>query len=297
MSQVYSYVTERIVGLMEKGTIPWERPWQGGGINDPVNITGRRYNGCNFFLLSILGFSKPVFLTFNQIKKAGGTIKKGQEKRHAPVYYWKWLEKTDATTGKLTKFPMLRYFLVWNIEQVEGVELPKKLRKDATTEAREFNPIEAAEAIVAGYPNRPTMSHVGSMACYIPSQDAVQMPDRTTFKDENFYYSTLFHELGHSTGHGSRLNRKEVTDPISFGSHSYSQEELVAELTAAFLSAESGINNENTERNTVAYLQSWIAKLKGEPKWFMIAAGKAQKAADMILNRQLEVEEEIQEAA
>ena len=280
MSKVYEIISERIMNAIQtSNTLPWRKPWAGGATM-PQNISGRKYNGANFFLLSMLGYSNPVFLTFNQIKQAGGRIREGEEKNHFPVIYWKMLKKTDDK-GKETCFPMLRYFLVWNIEQTT-VELPESMKVKPQIE---FNPIEAAEAIIEGMPNRPMMSSVdgGSRACYFPDRDVVSLPAANQFNANESYYATLFHELVHSTGHASRLNRAEITKPSYFGSHDYSKEELVAELGAAFLCAEAGIDN--TLDNSAAYIRGWLAALRNDPKLFVEAAAKATKAANYILNR------------
>lgn len=267
--KVAQIVTDRINALLAAGTVPWRKPWKNG--TKPSNIDGRAYNGINFFLLSCLGYETPVYLTMNQIKKMNGRIKAGQEKLHHPVFFWKWLEdRNDPTSDR--KIPLARYTLVWNIEQIDGIELPKRFK----AEAKVFNTIEAAEKVVAGYQDGPEIRHGGDRACYTPVTDKVQMPPRENFESPNEYYATLFHELGHSTGHRSRLNRKELMDATFFGSHSYSVEELCAEMTAAFLSAHTGIDDKH--ENSAAYIQSWMEALKDKPTMLMQAAGRAQKA-------------------
>jgi antirestriction protein ArdC len=278
---VYDIVTEKVLESLAAGTLPWRKPWVGGAMR-PINaVSGRAYNGGNLFLLSMLPYATPAFLTFNQIKAAGATIIAGQEKKYVPVFYWKWLEKKDAK-GKVDKFPMLRYFLVWNIEQVDGFTLSEKF-KPVDGEFK-HDSIESAEAIVRGFKDKPSMIVTKTnRACYCPADDTVRVPTMEQYENVEEFYSTLFHELGHSTGHKSRLNRTEGMENISFGSHDYSCEELVAELTAAFLCMEAGLDN--TMPNSAAYIASWYKKLADDPKLFWTAAGKAQKAADLILNR------------
>ena len=277
---VYDIVTQKILDAMSTGTVPWRKCWQTNGIKPCNAETGREYSGGNMFLLSMLPYAIPAFLTFNQIKKAGARIKDGQEKKHFPVFYWKWLERTNDK-GKIESFPMLRYFLTWNVEQLEGYELPKKIKANIP-EGFTHDPIEAAENIVDNYEARPQLT-IGrfNVACYYPATDTITVPELAQYSDKNEYYATLFHELAHSTGHQTRLNRKEITDPIMFGSHDYSLEELVAELTSAFLCAESGIDN--TIGNSAAYIKGWHSKLASDPKMFWTAAGRAQKAAQHIL--------------
>lgn len=280
-AKVYEIVTQKVLEAMNKGTVPWRRPWNGSGRHPFNGVTGRHYNGGNFFLLSLFNFDIPAFLTYNQIKKAGATIKPGEEKKHFPVFYWNWVEKKDSTSKKVEKFPMLRFFLVWNVEQIEGYEVPEKFLPKAVIH---HDRIASADAIVNGYMTCPQITvKKTDRACYYPTRDEIEVPEMSQYPKLEEYYSTLFHEMGHSTGHKSRLNRKELMDANYFGSHDYSQEELTAELTAAFLCAEAGIDN--TLDNSAAYLASWYKKLQNDPKLFFTAAGKAQKAADLILNR------------
>ncbi len=290
-AKVYEIVTQKVLEAMTQGTVPWRKPWNGGGCRPFNGVSGREYNGGNFFLLSLFNFATPAFLTFNQIKKAGARIKSGEEKKHFPVFYWRWLERKDAK-GKVEKFPMLRFFLVWNIEQIEGYELPEKFKPVKYEHDRH----ETADAIINGFQNAPKITVCPTdRACYSPTKDEVTVPEIGQYSNPEEFYSTMFHELGHSTGHVSRLNRKELMDANYFGCHDYSLEELVAELTAAFLCAEARIDN--TLDNSAAYIKGWHKKLANDPKLFWTAAGRAQKAADLILNRKAEVKDEEAEEA
>lgn len=283
MSKVYDIVNNYILDALAKGVAPWRKPWVGG--RSPMNSEGRQYNGANYFLLSMVGGSR-VWLTANKIKAYGGRIIEGQERKAMPVIFWKFNKVTDAS-GNESTYPMLRFFNVWNLEQTEGVKLPEATKKllTAGNPGNESAVNDAAERIVNGMPQRPSIQNIqgSDRACYIPSRDSIEMPSRAQFHDVNEYYSTLFHELGHSTGHASRLNRKELTEATYFGSHDYSAEELVAELTSAFLCGECGIDN--TLNNSAAYIGGWLKRLTADPKAFVTAAGKAQKAADYILAR------------
>lgn len=278
---VYEIITEQITKRLEAGTCPWRMPWQKLGIA-PHNIKGRAYSGSNFFLLSMLGFSDPTFLTFNQAKALGGTVKKGE--KGFPVIFWKMMEKVEDGIEK--KIPMLRYFTVFNISQTQGV----KYEAPIVPPKPEFQGIEAAEKIVEGYQNGPKVSFGGDRACYRPATDDVTVPNKAQFDNEGEYYSTLFHELGHSTGHKSRLDRKEL-GADGFGTELYSTEELTAELTAAFLCADAGIDTATID-NSAAYIGGWLKKLKQDPKAFITAAGKAQKAANLINPKVAEALEE-----
>lgn len=272
MSKVYELVTTRILAEMEKGIIPWVRPWQGS--HKPVNwSTGRAYRGINRLL------SPPgEYATFNQIKNAGGRILKG-EKSHL-VTFWKKLEKKDEETGETNTIPFLRYYNVFEINtQCEG------LTSKYITPIN-HNPAEQAQAIVENYTDRPLIKE-GTTAYYEPTSDKLFIPNLKTFFKIEEYYKVLFHELIHSTGHSKRLNRPTITQLAAFGSAEYSKEELIAELGASFLAGEAGLNY--SIENTAAYLQSWIKIFKNDSKMLVYAASAAEKASDYILNNSLDL--------
>ena len=199
-----------------------------------------------------------------------------------PVVFWKVYDgKTiDPKTGRPEKRFVLRYYTLFHVSQCDGLEI------DAATEETEstIDPIATCETIAVGYKNPPTVRHGGERAYYAHAGDVVGMPERSAFEGAAEYYSTLFHEFGHSTGAAHRLNRKGVATVNAFGSHEYSFEELVAECTAAFLCAEAGISAATIE-NQAAYVANWARKLKSESRWIIDAAAQASKAADMILGR------------
>ena len=287
MSKVYEVITARILDMLRRGRIPWRRPWKAlraSGAQRPRNITGNLYRGANWFLLGMLPFTNPVYLTYKQAQALGGCVRKGEQ--GFPVLFWKILEVTEENAtdpdqiGK--KIPFARYYTVFNVEQCDGLNVPVPEAPEAPLE---FDAITDAEAIWEDMPQKPALTYGGDRACYSPAFDEIRMPPRKAFPTAEGFYETLFHEAGHSTGHASRLNRKEITGGIYFGSQDYSLEELVAELTAAFLCSEAGID-QPVMSNQVAYLQSWLEKLTKEPQAFVTAAARAQKAADFILNRQ-----------
>jgi antirestriction protein ArdC len=218
-------------------------------------------------------------LTFRQAQALGGKVRRGE--KGSPVIFWKIYEKADpkAEDGK-KRLPILRYYTVFNAEQCEGITVPSL--EDPTW--TEHDPLEAAEAVIRAMPNRPAIEIGGTRACYSPSRDRVRVPDLFRYEKAEEYYSTYFHELAHSTGHKSRLNREGIVDHHFFGDSVYSREELVAEMTAAFLGGHTGIVNVTIE-NSAAYLQSWIRTLRGDKKLAITAGAQAQKAADFILNR------------
>lgn len=283
--KIYAMVTETVVNAIENAiqngtSLPWQKPWNN---LCPQNlITKKPYRGINVWLLSFLPYASPYYMSAKQVKDKGGMIKKG-EKGHL-VVFWRWIKIKDKATQEEKQIPFLRYYKVWNLEQTEGIEAPK------TTQIV-FNPIEQAESIIKNMPHLPSMRD-GLRACYTPSIDTVTMPPKTEFHSVEEYYSTLFHELAHATGHGSRLNRPEIVQLGGFGSHEYSKEELVAEMTATFLCATAGIKAPFD--NSIAYLNGWLAKLKSDPKLIVQAGGQSQKACDYILNIQFNKTENAQ---
>lgn len=270
----YEAITTRIIALLEQGKIPWVKPWESMGGNLPTNLVSKKpYRGVNTLILAWSGYSSPYWVTFRQAKKLKGYVRKGEKSTR--ILFWKIYEKEGADGDKSTR-AVAREYSVFNLDQTEGINVP------STPEPKPFTPIEACEKVVAEWDKRPKICHGGDRAFYRPSADSVQMPCRESFKDPQHYYSTLFHELGHSTGHVKRLGRKGVTDPIMFGSHRYSKEELVAEMTAAFCAGHTGIE-QATIQDSAAYISCWLSKLQDDQKLFVQAAGKAQHAADMIL--------------
>lgn len=275
----YERVTERILERMAEGEIPWRKPWRTAGGQWPSNLTtGRAYSGGNVVLTACQGYESPYWLTFNQARTLGGCVRKGE--KGTLITYWGQGKGTDAN-GDEKGYRFLKLFNVFNMEQCDGVEHERLAPTDAPLVAP-VNPIEAAESLVAAWTSGPSITHGGGSAAYNPLRDAVRIPERDRFVGSAEYYSTLFHELGHSTGHAKRLNREGVANPIRFGSHAYSEEELIAEFTACFLRGECGIESAPTEENSVAYLQSWGKVLRAQPKLFLKAAAAAQRAADTV---------------
>lgn len=284
---VYDVITARILELLDQGIVPWRKPWRGGRAGMPKNlVSGKTYRGVNVFLLHCAsvadGFDSPYWLTFRQAKARDGSVRKGEH--GMPVVFWNWVEreKRDATTGETTteEIPFLRYYTVFNVEQCEGVEYPKA---DGQVPTLDFEPIAACEAAVYGFTDKPVIEHDGhGRAFYRPSDDTVHLPDRGRFDSEHAYYATLFHELTHSTGHESRLNRRPSAEERHFGSLDYGKEELVAEMGAAFLCGHCGIDGQTIEQSA-AYVDGWRRVIRQDKKLVVHAAAQAQKAADYIL--------------
>lgn len=279
MSKVYQVITDRIIAQLEAGAVPWRKPWSGGRFH-PCNAASKRpYRGINTFLLGCCSdYASPYWLTFKQAQELGGTVKKGE--KSMPVVFWKWREAEDQESGKSREIPIVRYYNVFNVSQCE---LPEgKTPELPTVNTYDFTPIEACECVVGEMSKRPTLRNDSHSASYRPSEDTVCMPPVERFEKPEEYYSTLFHELTHSTGHASRLNRASITDLSPFGTHTYSKEELVAEMGAAFLCGHCGIEQATLE-NSTAYINGWLTKLKGDSRLVVHAAAAAQNAADFIL--------------
>jgi len=280
MNKVYEIITDRIIEKLEQGTVPWHMPWSADG---PKNlISDKAYRGINVFMLGSLGYMSPYWLTFKQAQALGGHVSKGE--KGTPVVFWKTYSKMETDpdnqkTEKKSRF-VLRYYSVFNIEQctLPAEEIPQQ------EENNSIEPIPEAMRIVQAMPTAPAIEHGEPRAYYSPSRDLVNMPRAEAFNSSEEYYSTLFHELTHSTGHHSRLDRfKKDDQPIAaFGSREYSKEELIAEMGAAFLSGHCGIEDRIID-NSAAYIQGWLGRLRNDPKLVVMAAAKAQKASDYIL--------------
>lgn len=275
---IYEIVTNLILAQIEQGVIPWHKPW--ATVKPYNHKTGKEYRGVNPMLLA--GATDPRFLTFNQAKELGGNVKKGA-KSHIVVFWSPIVKTKDAVKEeeelidpKAIERYCLKYYRVFCANDIEGIDFGP-----LPVSGNKFNPIDAAERVWNNYPNRPAFVMGGNKACYYPSKDEIQMPLKEVFESSEEYYSTLFHEMGHSTGHPSRLNRKGIAEFNGFGTHTYSYEELVAEMTAAFLCTHVGI--ENTIQNSASYIKGWASKLKEDTKMIVLAASQAQKASDLIL--------------
>jgi len=278
---VFALVTDRIIDQLEKGTVPWKKPWTSAGM--PTNlITGNAYRGVNVWLLNSLEYEHNLFLTFNQAKDLGGSVRK-DEKAHL-VVFWKWLDQKSESpiiTGRpIKKVPFLRYYYVFNIAQCTN--LPEDCIP-LEEPARKNNPIQLCEEIVEMMPHLPDIRHRGDEAYYQPLFDFINMPPMERFLNSETYYSTLFHELIHSTGHHSRLNRKELQTATPNDFEAYSLEELTAEIGACYLSSYAGIDGWDFG-NHVAYIEGWLKRLKSDRKCIVYASAQAQRATDYILD-------------
>lgn len=290
-TSVYEMVTNNIISQLEKGIIPWEKPWTGAAAGAYNRITKKSYSLINQCMLKKTG----EYATFKQWTNLGGKIKKGSKAEF--VVFWKILpvKETDPDTGKVTTkgIPLLRYYNVFHIDDVEGVEpLTREMRHivDASQEA---------EDIISNYTTREGIKlyrETGNRAYYSPMLDEVHVPKLEQFVNQAEAYSTYFHELTHSTGHKTRLDRFPA-NPLDamFGSETYSKEELVAEMGAAFILNEIGMETKKSSRNNAAYIQSWLKVLQNDVRFVTSAASKAEKAVKLILGKEEKEKEETEE--
>ena len=279
-AKIYDIVTERIIGALDKGVIPWRQPWHSRSA--PTNAVSKNsYRGINRFLLPF-EYDDQRYVSYKQAADLGGNVKRGE--RGHMVVFWKSLAVERQTAeGEVSErtIPLLRYYTVFNIAQCEG------LRINTEAAPAPVATLPAADAVVSSMTNAPSIQHDQDRAYYVPASDEIHMPPQHRFENTTGYYSTLYHELTHSTGHPSRLNRPGVETVAPFGSENYGREELVAEFGAAFLCCAVGIDSVHPD-NHIAYIQSWRRAIKNDPKALVVAASQAQKAADHILGVEID---------
>ena len=279
MKDTYTLVTDRIIAELESGTVPWHKPWT---CAQPAisHTTGKAYSLLNQLLLGGRG---GEYVTFQQAQREGGRVRKGE--KASMVVFWKWLTVEDEDTGEEKDVPFLRYFNVFHINQCEGVEARFRV-----SEPQIENPAaasDAAEAVIRDYIAASGVKLVrreSSEAFYRSATDTVVLPLITQFGETAEYYSTAFHELTHSTGHPSRLNR--LTETARFGSAPYSREELCAELGASFILNRLGLETPGSFKNNAAYINHWLDVLKEDKRLLVSAAGQADKAVRLILGEE-----------
>ena len=275
---IYQAVTTRILAELEAGAAPWVKPWSATpGRNTPCNaVTNRPYSGCNVVLLwmaASAGYRTPRFLTFKQAQELGGSVRKGEHGQ--TVFFVKRLQVADRNgeEGDTKVIPMMKAYTVFNVDQCDG--LPDRVMTLGEVKARNPDDRDAVADEFLTASGASIREGFGE-AYYRPGEDYISLPAFAAFKSAATFYSTAFHELGHWTGHKSRLDRDLRN---RFGEKAYAAEELVAELCAAFLCAEFSIDGGVRH---AGYIASWIGLLKADSRAFFTAASKAQAAADYL---------------
>ena len=271
---LYQQITDRIIAQLEAGTIPWRKPWKGssGAIS---RSTGKPYSVLNQLLLPYDG----EYVTFKQAAEEGHPVKKGE--KASAVFFFKFIETEDKETGEKKKVPLLKYYSVFHTSQCQGMK-PRFAISDG--QRNDLQPDKRAEQILQDYIDHSGVTlkkEKSNRAFYSPAQDTIVVPEIGQYKELAEYYSTIFHEAVHSTGHPTRLNR--IADIALLGSESYSKEELTAELGSSYLVNATGLETESSFQNSTAYLNGWLSVLKGDKRFIISAAGQAEKAVHMIL--------------
>ena len=277
---VHEIVTDKILAMLEAGVAPWRQPWNNRG---PKNgVSNKPYRGMNTLLLGMMPYTDSRWFTFRQITEMGGTVRKGE--KSSLVTFWRFLDakpKGEDEDQEGKAHAMLRYYLVFNASQCEGLNLPAEEQL-----ASEIAAPEEVQYLVDAYlmAGGPSLRFGGNRACYAPMLDRIDMPKPEQFESDKAYASTLLHEVGHSTGHSSRLARFGAVDCVHGGT-SYGQEELVAELFSAMVAGSLGLDLGLEQ--SAAYLDHWAKAIRADKTLIIKAAGAAQKAMDLFMGREL----------
>ncbi len=280
-NNLYQKITDQILALMEEHGSDWTRPWTAHGVGMPTNVvTGAQYRGVNVLLLGLAaaksGFATSLWGTFRQWRSKGGCVRKG-EKGTLGVFY----KSMTIEEGEEEKtVPVLKHFYLFNADQVDGVEFEPE---ESIPEPERIANVEQFIANTGA-----EIHQGGDKACYSPIRDRIRVPVISAFANNKAYYASLLHELGHWTGHWSRLDRKAGMKS-RFSDEAYAMEELVAELGAAFLSIQLGIDHE-PRSDHAKYLNHWVRVLKDDSRAFSSAASKAQAVADYLMGLQGQAE-------
>jgi antirestriction protein ArdC len=281
---IHQIVTQRMIAALQRGTIPWRKPWHAATGQPRSMSTGLPYRGVNLFLLSLTageeGYASPYWATYRQVSTLGGQVRRGE--RSTLVVFWKKAETEhrDPQTSEVTvrAVPVLRYYRVFNAAQADG--LPDRFYPAPG----EHQPIAEPQAVLDGYLARgPRLMHMaGDRADYHPATDTIRLPLLAQFRTSGAYYAAAFHEAGHSTGHPHRLNRPGIATFDHFGSGKYAREELIAEMTSSILCTHTGIDTPDTFANSASYIANWLTGLGSDHKLVITAAAHAQRACDLI---------------
>ncbi len=276
--EIYTTVTNRIIAELEAGTVPWTKPWKTNKREHPLPhnaATHRFYSGINILLLwdraDEKGFARSGWLTFGQCKALGARVRKGE--KGTRIVFVKHIEVDDEETDEFKTIPIIKSYVVFNLCQMD--DLPEAYNPQEKKPEAEHERIAHIEAFIAAL--NITIAHGSEEAAYNPKHDTIVMPHLSRFEGPEHYYATLLHEMSHASGHKSRLHR-DLSG--RFGSQSYAAEELVAELSSAYLCAYFGIEG---QLRHASYLEHWLGLLKEDNRAIFTAAGKAQQAMNYLL--------------
>ena len=263
-------VTDKVIAQLEKGVAPWRKSWATGeGL--ALRENGQPYRGYNQFILSMSGYASPFWFTYKKASELGGQVRKGE--KGTSIHFFKPLAITDKDTGEDKKIPLMKFYSVFNAEQIDG--LPEKFFPKPV-ERTEVERDAGAEEYIKNIPA--VIRHGGGSAFYSPSTDFIQVPDASAFDSMGDYYSTVLHELAHWTGHKTRLDRDLRN---SFGTKDYAREELCAEASSAIICAHLGLEAEPREDHA-SYIKEWLDVLKDDKTALRKAFAKAQKVVDFL---------------
>lgn len=292
---VYQVVTDRVLQALDQGTVPWHQPWHAtsdGSVGFPLSMsTGKPYRGVNLILLSLgTEYESPWWGTLKKINSLGGKVRKGEKSTW--VTYWTMIKVTkdnlDTGESERKQIPYLKYYPVFNADQCDG--LPEKYWHNGHSVPGTLQEHHEMADILKSYLDRkdaPKVTYGGNQAYWLPSPyDTIHVPTPGSYESDAEYNSTLAHEMGHSTGDKTRLNRKECVDYTRTdenGDAYRPREEMCAELTSAFLLAVAGIDSSDAFDNSASYIDDWRRKISQDPKLVVMAAAQAQHAADYIL--------------
>lgn len=276
-------VTDRIIAQLEQGVCPWHCPWSKNGENLAISYVSRKHYS---FLNQMLLGRNGEYLTFNQVKALGGSVKKGAKAEVVVFFTWFEKEKVNAKGETETeRIPVLKYYHVFHLSDTTGIE--SKLQPAEQGESI-LTPSERAEEAITDYLTREDKlrfcnDQPSDRAFYSPSMDMVTVPMLSQYEIMEEYYSTTLHEFIHSTGAKHRLDRFKDGKSAAFGSQTYSREELVAEIGSAMLCSALGIDNDKAFKNSVAYIKGWAKHLASDPRAIVSASSKAEQAARYFL--------------
>lgn len=276
---IYTMITDRIIEEMERGIVPWHKPWVGSA-RAISHVTGKPYSLLNQLLL---GGRSGEYLTFRQAREEGGCVRRGE--KSSIIVFFRFIDRVDEDTGESRSVPLLKYIPVFHTDQCAGIAPRFIAGQPALTAPAQAS--DVAEGIIRDYVSRSGVRLIhrqSGEAFYRPAGDEIVLPLRGQFHDTAMYYSTVFHELTHSTGHPDRLGRLGAQS--RWGTDAYSREELCAELGASYLVNHVGLETPGSLRNNAAYIAHWLGVLKADKRLLVSAAGKADKAVRLILGEE-----------